>query len=73
ILLYLEGLAGLKLSIPDRRLIVSPALPATWAWMEVRLPIEGAWTRIRYTQEEVQVSGCPLNVELERRLTRDGR
>ncbi len=63
ILLYLEGLAGLKVSIPDRKLTIHPALPKTWEWMEIRLPIEGQWTKIQYTKDEVQVYGCPLSID----------
>ena len=62
ILLYLEGLAGLNYSIPSQRLTINPALPASWDWMEVRLPIANQWTKIRYTKERVQVTDCPLPV-----------
>ena len=62
ILLYLEGLAGLNYSIPDQRLTVRPALPDVWEWMEIRIPIAGQWTRIRYAKDDVRVSGCPLPV-----------
>lgn len=62
ILLYLEGLAGLEYSLLDRQLRISPALPEAWEWMEVRLPINGKWTTIRYSREGVEVSGCPLDV-----------
>ena len=67
ILLYIEGLAGLKVSVPERKLTIRPALPKSWEWMEMRLPITGRWTRIRYTQDKdaqdkVQVSGCPFPV-----------
>ena len=62
ILLYLEGLAGLSVSIPERTLTVRPALPKQWEWMEVRLPIEGQWTTIKYQHGEVDVQGCPLDV-----------
>ena len=60
ILLYLEGLAGLKYSIPDKNLAVRAALPDSWEWMEIRLPIAKQWTKIRYTKEGVNVSGSPL-------------
>lgn len=60
ILLYLEGLAGLSYSIPDQRLTVRPALPETWEWMEVRLPIANQWAKIRYSKDGVRVSDCPL-------------
>lgn len=61
ILLYLEGLAGLKYSVPDQMLEVRPALPESWQWMEIRLPIADRWTKIRYTQDGVQVSGGPAS------------
>jgi len=62
ILLYLEGLAGLEYSIPNKTFTVSPALPKEWKWMEVRLPVDGKWTRVRYENNEVEVSGCQLEV-----------
>ena len=65
ILLYLEGLAGLKYSLPDQQLHINPALPEAWEWMEVRLPIDGKWTTIRYSNEGVEARGCPLNVVIE--------
>ena len=60
ILLYLEGLAGLRYSIPDEKLVVRPALPKSWQWMEIRLPIAGEWTKIRYDHDGVQISGSPI-------------
>ena len=66
ILLYLEGLAGLSYSLPQRRLTIRPALPPAWDWMEVRLPIDGTWTKIRYSNAGVEVEGCPLRLEVER-------
>ena len=65
ILLYLEGLAGLKYSVPDQQLTIRPALPKTWEWMEVRLPIADQWTSIRYSKDSVQTSGCPLSVSYD--------
>lgn len=62
LLLYLEGFGGLRVSIPDRELTVRPALPEAWEWMEIRLPIEGKWTRIRYGRDGVEVTGSPLDV-----------
>ena len=62
ILLYLEGLAGLRYSIPDKQLTLQPALPKAWGWMEVRLPIAGQWTKVRYRQGGVQTSGSPFPV-----------
>ena len=57
ILLYLEGLAGLSYSVPKKRLTVNPALPKSWEWMEVRLPITGEWVSIKYSLDDVSVSG----------------
>ena len=62
ILLYLEGLAGLRYSIPEDELVIRPALPREWDWMEVRLPVAGDWTVLRYSRHGVQVRGCPLRV-----------
>jgi hypothetical protein len=62
ILLILEGLAGLKYSVPDRRIIFRPALPREWNWIEVRLPIAGRWTRLRRTGDTVEVDGSPFEV-----------
>ena len=63
ILLYLEGLGGLKYSIPENKLLVRPALPDDWEWMEIRLPLKGEWTTIRYEKDKVDVSGSPLSWE----------
>lgn len=60
ILLYLEGLAGLSYSLPDQNLTVNPDLPKAWDWMEVRLPINGQWTKIRYTRDGHTVTGSPF-------------
>lgn len=62
ILLYLEGLAGLEVSLPGNQLTIRPALPDAWEWMELRLPIADQWTRVRYSKDGVRVSGCPLPV-----------
>ena len=65
ILLYLEGFGGLAVSIPGKKLTIRPALPKAWQWMEVRIPIAGKWTKIRYSDRGVEVSGCPLEVITE--------
>ncbi len=65
ILLYLEGLAGLSYSLPDRQLTIRPALPKTWDWMEVRLPIDGEWTKVRYGHNKTQVTASPLGFVIE--------
>ena len=65
ILLYLEGLAGLSYSLPDRQLTIRPALTKTWDWMEVRLPIDGEWTKVRYGHSKTQVTASPLGFVIE--------
>jgi hypothetical protein len=40
ILLFIEGLAGLEYSLPDKRLTVRDTMPSGWDWMEFRLPLE---------------------------------
>jgi hypothetical protein len=37
-------------------------MPKSWEWMEVRLPIDGKWTKVQYTQDAVKVSGSPFKV-----------
>ena len=64
ILLYLEGFGGLDVSVPEGELRVRPALPAAWEWMEIRLPVAGEWTRVRYGRDGVEVSGSPLEVDV---------
>ena len=65
ILLYLEGFGGLSYSLPEGELKVRPALPEDWAWMEIRLPIKGIWTTIRYQHDKVTIVGCPLRHSVE--------
>jgi hypothetical protein len=64
ILLYLEGLGGLEYSVPDKQLKIRPALPKAWDWMEIRLPIAGEWTKIRYGENDVEVTGSPIPFEI---------
>ncbi len=64
ILLYLEGMGGLKVSLPDQKLTLRPALPKAWNWMEIRLPIQNQWTRIHYRHDGIQVKGSPIPWEL---------
>lgn len=60
LLLYLEGLAGVEYSIPDRRIVVHDTMPTSWQWMEVRLPVQmpgekkTRWPVIRYERTERQ-------------------
>jgi len=79
LLLYLEGLAGLEYSIPDNRLVVHDTMPATWKWMEVRVPIRmpddqhTRWPVIRYERshsgnevtKSIRVTDCPLRITVE--------
>ena len=67
ILLYLEGMGGLKVSLPDQKLTLRPALPKAWDWMEIRLPIQSQWTRIHYRHDGIQVKGSPIPWELFKR------
>lgn len=66
ILLYLEGMGGLNLSLPEKKLTLRPALPKAWEWMEIRFPIKGQWTRIHYRHDSVQVKGCPIPWEISK-------
>ena len=79
ILLYLEGLAGLKYSVPENKLVVLDTMPTNWNWMEVRLPItipgekETHWPVIRYERSQsedeitkaIRVTDCPLQITIE--------
>jgi len=79
ILLYLEGLAGLKYSVPENKLVVLDTMPTNWNWMEVRLPItipgekETHWSVIRYERSQsedeitkaIRVTDCPLQITIE--------
>ena len=79
LLLYLEGLAGLEYSLPDRRLAVHDTMPASWKWMEIRLPIrmpdttQTRWPEIRYERSQspggiarsIRVKDCPLQTIIE--------
>lgn len=60
LLLYLEGLAGLEYSVPERRLTVHDTMPESWKWMEFRLPIQMPgekrthWPVIRFERTAAQ-------------------
>ena len=78
LLLYLEGLAGLEVSIPDNRLVVHDTMPKNWQWMEVRPPIrmpgekKTHWPVIRYERSQsgediaksIRVNDCPLRITI---------
>ena len=57
-------MGGLKVSLPDQKLTLRPALPKAWDWMEIRLPIQSQWTRIHYRHDGIQVKGSPIPWEL---------
>ena len=61
ILLYIEGLAGISYSIQERTIVISPALPKAWEWMEFRLPVDGQWIRIRYSPGGIESKGVKPN------------
>jgi predicted HNH restriction endonuclease len=60
ILLYLEGIGGLNLSLPNQMLTVKPALPKAWDWMEICFPIQDKWTRVHYRHDETKIEGSPI-------------
>jgi len=78
ILLILEGLAGIKYSLPDNQLTITDTMPRTWEMMEVGIPLRAGgerrtqWTRIRYDRKEqngsviktITVSDSPLAVTI---------
>lgn len=87
ILLFLEGLAGISYSVPEKHFKVRDAMPQEWEWMEVEVPVksekDGAvvWTKVRVERgnggsKSIIVENCPFPVTLEpwqegRELTRE--
>ena len=75
ILLFLEGLAGISYSIPDQFFSVRDAMPASWDWMEVEVPIgeQLGWTKVRVErrkkaaglQKDILIENCPFAVKIE--------
>jgi hypothetical protein len=75
ILLFLEGLAGISYSLPDGVFQVRDAMPTTWEWMEINVPIgkDPAWVKVRIERQrekegitkKITVEGCPLKLKLE--------
>jgi hypothetical protein len=79
ILLYLEGLAGLSYSVPDRSLVVRDAMPRDWTWMEVRFPVrvgsqtKTSWPAVRFERshrdgvvtKSIRVTDAPLRISIE--------
>ena len=60
ILLYLEGLGGLKYSIPENKLLV-PSPTDDWEWMEIRLT-QGRMDNDSYEKDKAD-AGSPLSWE----------
>jgi len=56
ILLVLEGMAGLKYSIPDSTLVVCDSMPEQWSSMELRIPMmsdsQMCWPRVLYQRND---------------------
>ncbi len=48
-----------KVSLPDQKLTLRPALPKAWDWMEIQHPNQNQWTRIHYRHDGIQVKGSP--------------
>ena len=75
ILLFLEGLAGISYSLPDGIFRVRDAMPTSWEWMELEIPLqkETVWTKVRIERQKrdggitkrIKVENCPLRVKLE--------
>ncbi|MFP6855193.1 MAG: hypothetical protein VB980_05360 [Opitutales bacterium] len=75
ILLYLEGLAGISYSLPNDVFSVRDAMPTTWDWMELEIPMrkKTVWTKVRIerqrkadeTSKTITVENCPLPVVIE--------
>lgn len=78
ILLILEGLAGIKYSLPDNTLTITDTMPKTWGSMEVGIPIRAGkdkktqWVKVSYKrqrngsngQKTITVTNSPLNVTI---------
>ena len=75
ILLYLEGLAGISYSLPNDLFSVRDAMPTTWNWMELEIPMmeKTVWTKVRIerqrkageTRKTITIENCPLQVVIE--------
>ncbi len=75
ILLFLEGLAGISYSLPNDLFSVRDAMPTTWDWMELEIPMreKTVWTKVRIerhrkadeTSKTIIIENCPLQVVIE--------
>ncbi len=75
ILLFLEGLAGISYSVPEKSFRVRDAMPTSWEWMELEIPIKATdskktlWTKVRIERRDatktVTVENSPFAVTLE--------
>ena len=59
ILLFIEGLAGVSYSVPDRVLKIRDSMPLAWEWMEFDFPIgeKNEWTKIRFERNKTFFGG----------------
>ena len=59
ILLFIEGLAGVSYSIPDRIFKIRDSMPLAWEWMEFDFPIgeKNDWTKIRFERNKTFFGG----------------
>ena len=69
LLLYIEGLAGIHIDVPNNTLRIRDALPQAWDFMEFQIPLGKDWIRIEYRREDgkksITVENSPLKVVLE--------
>ena len=75
ILLFIEGLAGITYSIPKKAFRVRDALPSSWKWMEIEIPIrvteeaDTVWTKVRIERrggtKSIIVENSPGAITLE--------
>ena len=74
ILLLLEGLAGISYSLPDGFFQVRDAMPTTWEWMEIEVPVgmKPDWVKVRIERKNerggimkrIIVENSPLPVKI---------
>ncbi len=74
ILLFLEGLAGISYSLPDGFFQVRDAMPTTWEWMEIEVPVgmKPDWVKVRIERKNerggimkrIIVENSPLPVKI---------
>jgi hypothetical protein len=75
ILLFIEGLAGISYSLPDRIFQVRDAMPTSWGWLEVEVPVgkKPTWVKVRIERQKenggitkkITIENCPLSSKIE--------